>query len=374
MYLQSLALFAIIVVILILFYTLKPDFVKELVSRKASLKKNKKGNSFIELYSTDLTQKAREGKIDAVIGREKEIDRLIQVLLRRTKNNGILLGAPGVGKTAIVEGLAKKIVDGEVPASIRGKRIISLDLSNLIAGTKYRGEFEQRLKALIDQIIEAQRNIIVFIDEVHILSQSKGSEGAIDASDILKPALARGELQAIGATTKEEYEDTFKKDLTLARRFQPINVDEPNQVYCFKIMKGLKHLYEDHHSVDIHDDALKAACDLSDRLVKDRFLPDKAIDLIDESAARLRLSVVSTSDEIRKLHTEIELQREKIVPELLSDQKKKIEQKIIEVERRISDLENRKTTEENKDSLILNEYEIKKTLAEWLNVDISSIK
>lgn len=374
MYLQSLALFAIIVVILILFYTLKPDFVKELVSRKVSLNKKKKGNSFIELYSTDLTQKAREGKIDAVIGREKEIDRLIQVLSRRTKNNGILLGAPGVGKTAIVEGLAKKIVDGEVPASIRGKRIISLDLSNLIAGTKYRGEFEQRLKALIDQIIEAQRNIIVFIDEVHILSQSKGSEGAIDASDILKPALARGELQAIGATTKEEYEDTFKKDLTLARRFQPINVDEPNQVYCFKIMKGLKHLYEDHHSVDIHDDALKAACDLSDRLVEDRFLPDKAIDLIDESAARLRLSVVSTPDEIRKLHTEIELQREKIIPELSSDQKKKIEQKIIEVERRISDLENRKTTEENEEPLILNEHEIKKTLAEWLNVDISSIK
>lgn len=372
MYLQSLALFAIVVVGLIVFYTFNPDFIKNLRTKRTSSKKSKKNDSFIDSYSIDLTEKAREGKIDTVIGREKEVNRLIQILSRRSKNNGILLGPPGVGKTAIVEGLAKKIADGEVPASIQGKRIISLDLPNLIAGTKYRGEFEQRLKSLIDQIIESKRNIIVFIDEVHILAQSKGSEGAIDAADILKPALARGELQAIGATTHREYDEIFSKDQTLERRFQPIDVEEPNAMYCYKIMKGLKHLYEDHHMVEIHDEALKAACELSDKHIEDRFLPDKAIDLIDESSARLRLAVVSTPEEMRKLQTEIDLQRQKIEPSLSHEEREKIERKIKEVEVRIQALEERETESEVKPTLDVRE--IQKTLAEWLNKDISQIQ
>lgn len=370
---MQIELWAIMIVVfsVVIFYTV--FFEKKEKNTNQFNISSKSKSSLLDLYSVDLTQKAIDGDVDVVIGREKEIDRLMQILSRRSKNNALLLGPPGVGKTAIVEGLARKIAGKNVPASIQGKRIIVLDLPNMIAGTKYRGEFEQRLKALIDQIIAAQRNIILFIDEVHILSQTKGAEGSIDVSDILKPALARGELQAIGATTHDEYEEYFKKDAALNRRFQPIEVDEPNPVYCYKILKGMKYLYENHHQVDIDDNALRDACNLADVYIKDRYLPDKAIDLIDETAARLRLSVVTSVEKIKELETEIHEQRSQIVPRMSSAKRKRIESKIKKIEERIVSLKE-KPMQKGEKRPQLNGHEIKKTVAEWMNVSLSKIK
>lgn len=356
----------IVIVSLIVIGVFKTDLFSRFRREKGDYSK-----SFLDLYSTDLTEKAKKGEIDIVIGREKEIDRLIQILSRRTKNNAVLIGPPGVGKTAVVEGLANRIALGNVPSSIMGKRILSLNLPDLIAGTKYRGEFEKRLKLLIDQIIAAQRNIILFIDELHILAESSGTEGAINPADILKPALARGELQAIGATTQEEYEKHLKTDMTLERRFQPVVVFEPKAEYCYQIMKGLRKLYEDHHRVEIEDQALESACLLSDKYVKDRFLPDKAIDLIDETAARLRLAIVSTPEEIQILKQKINLQRAKIVPGISKKEKEKIVTAIKDLHQQIEAIEKKKVEVEKKP--IVNQEEIKKTLAEWLNEDINNI-
>lgn len=262
-------------------------------------------------FGRDLTQLARDGKIDPVIGRQKEIERVIQILSRRTKNNPCLIGEPGVGKTAIAEGLALKIVSGEVPEMLKNKRIISLDLTGMVAGTKYRGDFEERIKKVIDEV-KAADDIILFIDEVHTLIGAGSAEGAVDAANILKPSLARGELQVIGATTIEEYRKHIEKDAALERRFQPITVGEPTEKEAVEILKGLRDKYEAHHKVKITDEAINAAVKLSTRYIGDRYLPDKAIDLIDEAASRVRLQTFTAPPEIKDLEEkQKELEAEK---------------------------------------------------------------
>lgn len=255
--------------------------------------------SVLKLYSRDLSALARADELDPVIGREHEVERLIQILSRRTKNNPVLIGQSGVGKTAIVEGLANKIAAGNVTTTLTNKRVLSLDLSGLVAGTKYRGEFEKRLKSLVDEIIAAKREIILFIDEMHTLADAGQATGAIDAADILKPALARGELQVIGATTMEEYKKYVERDATLERRFQPIMIDEPSAENTVEILKGIRSRYENHHQVKISDDALKACVELSGKYIHDRVYPDKAIDLMDEAAAKVKLASIARKPTMR---------------------------------------------------------------------------
>ncbi|GGC50256.1 ATP-dependent chaperone ClpB [Chelatococcus reniformis] len=259
----------------------------------------------LKRYARDLTQAARDGKIDPVIGRDEEIRRTIQVLSRRTKNNPVLIGEPGVGKTAIVEGLAKRIVDGDVPESLKDKRLLALDMGALIAGAKYRGEFEERLKSVLEEVQSAEGGIVLFIDEMHTLVGAGKADGAMDASNLLKPALARGELHCVGATTLDEYRKHVEKDAALARRFQPVFVSEPTVEDTISILRGLKERYEQHHGVRIQDSALVAAATLSNRYITDRFLPDKAIDLIDEAAARLRMQVDSKPEELDSIDREV---------------------------------------------------------------------
>ncbi len=266
-------------------------------------------------YAVNLTERARNGKLDPVIGRDEEIRRVLQILSRRTKNNPILIGEPGTGKTAIAEGLAFRIVRGDVPENLKSKQIYSLDMGALIAGAKYKGEFEERLKAVINEVVKAEGEIILFIDEIHTLVGAGKSEGAMDAANILKPALARGELRAIGATTLDEYQKYFEKDKALERRFQTVTVDEPNESDSISILRGLKERYENHHKVRIMDEAIIAAVQLSHRYITDRFLPDKAIDLMDEAAAKLRMEVDSVPeelDEIMRRVKQLEIEREAI--------------------------------------------------------------
>ncbi|SFG94452.1 ATP-dependent Clp protease ATP-binding subunit ClpC [Desulfotomaculum arcticum] len=259
----------------------------------------------LDQFGRDLTAQAREDHLDPVVGREKEIERVVQILSRRTKNNPVLIGDPGVGKTAIVEGLAQRIVAGQVPEILSDKRLVTLDLASLVAGTKYRGEFEDRLKKVVDEIT-TEKNIIVFIDELHTIIGAGAAEGAIDAANILKPALARGELQCIGATTLDEYRKHIERDSALERRFQPITVDEPGAAEAVEILKGLRDKYEAHHRVRITDDALDAAVRLSDRYITDRFLPDKAIDLMDEAGSRVRLQAFTAPPDLKELEKRIE--------------------------------------------------------------------
>ena len=266
-------------------------------------------------YAINLNERARSGKLDPVIGRDDEIRRVLQILSRRTKNNPILIGEPGVGKTAIAEGLAHRIIRGDVPENLKSKQLFSLDMGALIAGAKYKGEFEERLKSVINEVVKAEGEIILFIDEIHTLVGAGKSEGAMDAANILKPALARGELRAIGATTLSEYQKYFEKDKALERRFQLVNVDEPDELSTISILRGLKEKYENHHKVRIKDDAIISAVHLSHRYITDRFLPDKAIDLMDEAAARLRLqidSVPESLDEVSRRIKQLEIEREAI--------------------------------------------------------------
>src|SRR5512142_2170305 len=266
----------------------------------------------LERYARDLTALARRGKLDPVVGRDEEIRRIIQVLSRRTKNNPVLIGEPGVGKTAIVEGLARRIVEGDVPEGLRNKRVIALDIGSMVAGSKYRGEFEERFKSVLKEISDSEGEIVTFIDELHTIVGAGGAEGAVDAGNMLKPMLARGELRAIGATTLDEYREHIEKDPALERRFQPVYVGEPSVEDTIAILRGLKERYEVHHGVKIQDSAIVAAAMLSHRYISDRFLPDKAIDLIDEAASRLRIEIDSMPTELDEIQRRIiQLQIEK---------------------------------------------------------------
>ncbi|MBN2721875.1 MAG: AAA family ATPase [Campylobacterales bacterium] len=305
-------------------------------------------------YGDDLNQKAIDGKLDPVIGRDEEIQRTMQILIRKTKNNPILLGEPGTGKTAIVEGLAQRIVNKEVPLSLQKMRVISLDMSRLIAGAKYRGEFEDRLKAVVDEVKKAG-NIILFIDEIHTIVGAGASEGSMDAANILKPALARGELHTIGATTLKEYRKYFEKDMALQRRFQPVKVDEPSINEALQILRGIKERLEAHHNVNITDGALVAAAKLSDRYITDRFLPDKAIDLIDEAAAELKMQIESEPNELAKTKRELStLQVEKEALKMEESDKNK--KRIGEIEKEIADLEEKRVGLQNQFDLEKNVF------------------
>ncbi len=288
----------------------------------------------LEKYAINLTKLAREGKLDPVIGRDKEIRRVLQILSRRTKNNPILVGEPGTGKTAIVEGLAHRIAKGDVPDNLKDKQIYSLDMGALMAGAKYKGEFEERLKSVVNEVKKSEGDIILFIDEIHTLVGAGGGQGAMDAANILKPALARGELRTIGATTLDEYQKHFEKDKALERRFQKVMVDEPDQESAISILRGIKDKYEQHHKVRIKDDAIISAVELSKRYISDRFLPDKAIDLMDEAASKLRMEINSKPEELDKLDRKI-MQLE---IELAAIKREKDEKKITEIEKELAEL------------------------------------
>jgi len=334
---------------------LKSDFGVNVSDLKKAVEELHKGNrvtsqhaeeqyNSLSKYAINLCERAREGKLDPVIGRDDEIRRVLQILSRRTKNNPILIGEPGVGKTAIAEGLAYRIVRGDVPENLRSKQVYSLDMGALIAGAKYKGEFEERLKAVVGEVTKSEGEIILFIDEIHTLVGAGKSEGAMDAANILKPALARGELRAIGATTLDEYQKYFEKDKALERRFQMVMVEEPDEASSISILRGLKEKYENHHKVRIKDDAIIAAVRLSDRYITDRFLPDKAIDLMDEAAARLRMQIDSLPedlDEIGRRITQLEIEREAI-------RRENDEVKLEELNKEIASLKEQEATDKSK--------------------------
>ncbi|MGL4875377.1 MAG: ATP-dependent Clp protease ATP-binding subunit [Clostridium sp.] len=326
-------------------------------------------------YSTNLTKLARKRKLDPVIGRVKENTRVLEILCRRIKNNPCLIGEPGVGKTAVVEGLAQRIIEGNIPDSLKGKQIYSLDLTSLIAGAKYRGEFEDRLKKVMAEIKE-NNNIIIFIDEIHSIIGAGGAEGAIDASNILKPSLARGDIQCIGATTIEEYRKHIEKDSALERRFQPVLIDEPTNEQTLEILKGLKEKYEEHHNVEITDEALKVAVQMSDRYVCDRFMPDKAIDLIDEASAKVRIEVLVEPPTLKDLEEDIlKIKSEK--DKCISIQEFEKAAKLRDRERELrKDLEEISTTWSNKNidkKLIVDRENIAKVVASWTNIPVEKL-
>ncbi|HCU23017.1 MAG TPA: ATP-dependent Clp protease ATP-binding subunit ClpC [Candidatus Atribacteria bacterium] len=340
-----------------------------------SQSKRESKTPILDEFSRDLTQLAKEGKLDPVIGREREIERVIQILSRRTKNNPVLIGEPGVGKTAIVEGLGQKIIKGEVHEILKNKRVVSLDLAAIVAGTKYRGEFEKRLKKIISEIVQT-KEIILFIDEVHTLVGAGAAEGAIDAANILKPALARGELQAIGATTITEYRKYIEKDSALERRFQPVYVDEPSVKSSIEILRGIKERYEDHHRVEIVDEALNAAVHLSQRYISDRYLPDKAIDVMDEASSRVRLRATVLPDDLKQMEKEIEETRVK--------KETSVKQQDFEEAATLRDLEDqlKRKYRKNKDEWLqqidtmrplVTEEDIAAVVANWTGIPVSRL-
>ena len=325
-------------------------------------------------FGTDLNESAKQGKIDPVIGRDKEISRVIQILSRRTKNNPVLIGEPGVGKTAIAEGLAQRIVNGNVPEILRNKRIISLSISSMLAGTKYRGEFEERLKKAIDEV-QKHDDMIIFIDEIHTLVGAGATEGAMDAANILKPALARGEFQVIGATTLDEYKKHIEKDAALERRFQPILVGEPSEEDALEILKGLRDRYEAFHKAKITDEALEAAVSLSSRYITDRFLPDKAIDVVDEAASKVRMKVFSAAPDVKALETQLaDVKKEKEAAVTAQEFEKAAEMRDEEkrIEKEIND--KKKAAKENSDAkLVVTDEDIASVVAQWTGIPVSKI-
>ena len=325
-------------------------------------------------FSTDLNESAKQGKIDPVIGRDKEISRVIQILSRRTKNNPVLIGEPGVGKTAIAEGLAQRIVNGNVPEILRNKRIISLSISSMLAGAKYRGEFEERLKKAIDEV-QKHDDMIIFIDEIHTLVGAGATEGAMDAANILKPALARGEFQVIGATTLDEYKKHIEKDAALERRFQPVLVGEPSEEDALEILKGLRDRYEAFHKAKITDEALEAAVSLSSRYITDRFLPDKAIDVVDEAASKVRMKVFSAAPDVKALETQLaDVKKEKEAAVTAQEFEKAAEMRDEEkrIEKEIND--KKKAAKENSDAkLVVTDEDIASVVAQWTGIPVSKI-
>ena len=348
---------------------------------KDEIQKGKQGNSHVsttptlDQYSRDLTEMARDGLLDPVIGRTAETERLIQILCRRGKNNPCLIGEPGVGKTAIVEGIAQNIVNGNVPDIIQDKRLVSLDMSGLVAKSKYRGEFEERIKKVISEVAEAG-NILLFIDELHTIIGAGGAEGALDASNILKPSLARGEIQVIGATTIEEYRKHIEKDAALERRFQPITVEEPSQEETVLILKGLKPLYELHHNVEITDEGIEEAVSLSARYINDRFLPDKAIDLMDEAAAKAKLGTLTNIDkinDIKKLMSETDIAMEDALSELKIDRARELREKKCELEKEYDKLIKKNRRGSRKKKPIVGENEIAEVVAGWTKIPVNKL-
>ena len=325
-------------------------------------------------FGTDLNESAKQGKIDPVIGRDKEISRVIQILSRRTKNNPVLIGEPGVGKTAIAEGLAQRIVNGNVPEILRNKRIISLSISSMLAGAKYRGEFEERLKKAIDEV-QKHDDMIIFIDEIHTLVGAGATEGAVDAANILKPALARGEFQVIGATTLDEYKKHIEKDAALERRFQPILVGEPSEEDALKILKGLRDRYEAFHKAKITDAALEAAVSLSSRYITDRFLPDKAIDVVDEAASKVRMKVFSAAPDVKALETQLaDVKKEKEAAVTAQEFEKAAEMRDEEqrIEKEIND--KKQVAKENSDAkLVVTDEDIASVVVQWTGIPVSKI-
>lgn len=331
--------------------------------------------STLDKYSRDFTQLAREGKFDPIIGREQEIQRVIQILSRRTKNNPCLVGEPGVGKTAIAEGLAQKIVSGAVPESMKEKRVVNLDMASMIAGSKYRGEFEERMKKVLEEVYRAG-NIILFLDELHTLIGAGAAEGAMDASNILKPALSRGELQLIGATTLDEYRKHIEKDAALERRFQPVRVEEPSEQEAILILKGLKDKYEAHHSVRITDDAIEAAVKLAQRYISDRFLPDKAIDLIDEAGSKVRLRVYTAPPVIKELEDRLQdLAREKEEAVSMEDFEKAVEikQKENQLKKSLEQARVNWERDSGKADDVVDGQTIADIVAEWTGIPVSRL-
>ena len=348
------------------------NLYKEDLGRKSS---GKGKASVLSQYSRDLTAMAREGKLDPVIGREDEIRRLIQILSRRTKNNPCLIGEPGVGKTAVVEGLALRIVEGKVPLTVKEKRVLTLDLSGMVAGSKYRGEFEERIKKLIREVIE-DGNVILFLDELHTLIGAGGAEGAIDASNILKPSLARGELQLIGATTIAEYRKYIEKDAALERRFQPVNVEEPTEEEAIRILEGVKGKYEEHHQVSITSEAVEAAVRLSARYINDRNLPDKAIDLIDEAAASARLRSMDLPDKQKELLDEIkkmDLQIERSIRMEAFTQAAEIKHNQDELVKKYERMKKRNENKETLKQFSIGENEIAEAVAMWTKIPVQKL-
>ena len=339
------------------------------------VKKTASDTPVLNQYSRDLTALAAEGVLDPLVGRQEEIDRVIQILSRRTKNNPCLIGEPGVGKTAIVEGIAERITTGMVPDTVAGKRVVSLDMSGIVAGSKYRGEFEERIKKVLQEV-RAAGNILLFIDELHTIIGAGGAEGAIDASNILKPALARGELQLIGATTIDEYRKYIEKDAALERRFQPVTVEEPSEEEAVQILEGLREQYEKHHQVKITDDAVSAAVRLSARYINDRFLPDKAIDLIDEASSKLRLTVYTEPEEIKKLEAEIkklEGQKEEAIKAEAYEKAGEIKKKQQKKQEKIEKIREKWEKEKNSRKLVVGENEIADIVSDWTKIPVRKL-
>ena len=330
----------------------------------------------LDLYSRDLTEYAKTGKLDPVIGREAEVQRVIQILSRRTKNNPCIIGEPGVGKTAIAEALAERIAEGRVPDTIRGKRVVTLDMSGMVAGSKYRGEFEERIKKVIDEVVK-NGNVLLFIDEIHTIIGAGGAEGSLDASNILKPSLARGELQVIGATTREEYRKRIEKDAALERRFQPVVIEEPSEEESILILKGLREKYEDHHKVRITDEALEAAVKLSARYINDRYLPDKAVDLMDEAASKARLSVFNTKPESRTIEkriAELEEQKEEAIKNEAYDVASSLKREQTKLKQKFAELKLAEEQKKQQKTIVVGEDEIAGVVADWTRIPVNKLK